>query len=287
MHASRTLRAAAAVLAVSAAGAAAEAAATSEAGPPARVVSLNLCTDQMALLLAAPAQLVSVSFLAHDPSAAVLWRRARGIPGNHGLAEQVFPLAPDLVLAGAFTSRATVAMLRRLGVRVEEFPLENDFDDIRANLRRMGALLGAGDRAEALVAELDAGLAEAAPPEGARRPRAAPYYAAGFTSGAGSLADEIIRAAGLRNIAAERGLRGMTRLPVEVLAMEAPELLITGAPMDPPALAQAAPEHPALRAARGAGGAAALTGPHWTCGAPFTAEAVRRLAEARAALPHP
>lgn len=287
MRGRRALRVAAAVLAAVVAGAAGPGGATPADPPPARVVSLNLCTDQMALLLAAPGQLVSVSFLAHDRSAAVLWRKAQDLPGNHGLAEQVFPLAPDLVLAGAFTSRATVAMLRRLGVRVEEFPLENDFDDIRANLRRMGALLGAADRAEALVAELDAGLAAAAPPAEARRPRAAPYYAAGFTSGAGSLADEIIQAAGLRNIAAERGLRGMTRLPVEVLAMEAPELLITGAPMGPPALAQAAPEHPALRAAHGAGGEAALTGPHWTCGAPFTAEAVRRLAEARSALTQP
>ncbi len=37
------------------------------AGPPERVVSVNLCTDQLAMLLAAPGQLISVSHLASDP----------------------------------------------------------------------------------------------------------------------------------------------------------------------------------------------------------------------------
>ena len=34
---------------------------------PRRVVSMNLCTDQVAMLLAAPGQLISVSDLAQDP----------------------------------------------------------------------------------------------------------------------------------------------------------------------------------------------------------------------------
>ena len=34
---------------------------------PARVASLNLCTDQLAMLIAAPGQLVSISWLARGP----------------------------------------------------------------------------------------------------------------------------------------------------------------------------------------------------------------------------
>lgn len=260
------------------------AAAPVAAGGPERVVSMNLCTDQMAMLLAGPGQLVSVSFLARDPESAVLWREAGAFPVNHGLAEEIFPLKPDLVLAGTYTSRATVEMLRRLGLRVEEFPLEASFADIRANLSRMGALLGREEAAAEAVAALDRALAEARASEGARRPRAAPYHAAGYTSGAGTLADEIVAAAGLGNIAAERGLRGMTRLPLEVLAVEAPELLIVPPPSKGESLATAVPEHPAFAAARTAAGEAAVTGPSWTCGGPFTALAVRALAEARARL---
>ena len=34
---------------------------------PLRVVSMNLCTDQFALMLAAPEQLISVSYVSADP----------------------------------------------------------------------------------------------------------------------------------------------------------------------------------------------------------------------------
>ena len=61
---------------------------------------------------------------------------------NHGLAEEIFLMKPDLILAGTFTSRATVNLLKRLGFRVEEFAPERSLSDIRASLRRMGALLG-------------------------------------------------------------------------------------------------------------------------------------------------
>ncbi|MEO0811096.1 MAG: hypothetical protein AAFW82_10790, partial [Pseudomonadota bacterium] len=43
---------------------------------PRRVVSMNLCTDQLAMLLAAPGQLYSVSYLAGRTDASVLADRA-------------------------------------------------------------------------------------------------------------------------------------------------------------------------------------------------------------------
>jgi iron complex transport system substrate-binding protein len=39
---------------------------------PRRVVSINLCTDQLAMMLAAPGQLVSVSDLAADPHSSAM-----------------------------------------------------------------------------------------------------------------------------------------------------------------------------------------------------------------------
>ncbi len=38
------------------------------ADAPRRIVSMNLCTDQMALLLAGPERIASVSFLGADPA---------------------------------------------------------------------------------------------------------------------------------------------------------------------------------------------------------------------------
>jgi len=111
------------------------------AEPPRRVVSVNLCTDQLALLLAAPGQLVSVSRLAHDPTMAALAEAAQRIPANGGKAEEIYLLRPDLVLAGTYTTRQSLDMLRRLGIRVEAFPPEQSLEDIRRHIRSMGAML--------------------------------------------------------------------------------------------------------------------------------------------------
>ncbi|MEE3099829.1 MAG: ABC transporter substrate-binding protein, partial [Pseudomonadota bacterium] len=206
---------------------------------PRRVVSMNLCTDQMAMLLAAPGQLHSVSWMASDPRASVLHDRAGAYVANHGRAEEIFLMRPDLIVAGAFTTRESVSMLRRLGFRVEEFAPPAGFDGIRADLRRMGALLGREARAEALVAELDAGLEAARAGADEARPLAALRYAGAWSSGAGTLAHEILDAAGLRNLGAELGLVGTARLPLERLVMGAPELLVTGRPFSPPSLSEA------------------------------------------------
>jgi iron complex transport system substrate-binding protein len=249
---------------------------------PERVVSINGCTDQLLLLLAAPGQIASLSHVARDPLSSPLWREAAAHPSNRAQAEEVFLLAPDLVLAGEWDDPATLALLARLGLRVERFAIETSFADIRANLRRMGALLGAGARAEALVAEMDATLeAAAAPPSPAgEHPLAALHYANSYTSGAGSLAHAVLEAAGFANLAAERGIAGMARLPLETLVLAAPDLIVTGQDYPAPALAQEVLRHPAARALEDAG-RAVVADALWTCGTPLTADAVVRLRAAR------
>lgn len=256
--------------------------ATSAAEPPRRVVSMNLCTDQLALLLAAPGQVVSVSKLARDPAMSTTSKEAASVPVNWGRAEEIFVLDPDLVLAGTFTTRTTVAMLRRLGFRVEEFEPESSFADLRTHVLRMGALLGREARAAEVVAAFDADLAaiEAARPTEADRPLAVAYYAGGRTSGSGTLVDEVMRAGGHRNLAVERGVVGTGALPLETLVTAHPDVVIGGVPdRRGPALAHQAYRHPALRAVTDPRGGMVTVDDRLTiCGGPFTLDAVRRLA---------
>lgn len=65
---------------------------------PQRVVSLNLCTDELLLLLAGRARIAAVSALADDPVYSPAATLAEGLPQNHGTAEEVLRLAPDLAL---------------------------------------------------------------------------------------------------------------------------------------------------------------------------------------------
>ena len=244
---------------------------------PSRVVSMNLCTDQLAMMLAAPDQLVAVSRIARDPVSSALWAEAAAWPAHGGGAEEVHLLAPDLVLAGAYDPATTMEMLRRLGHHVEVFGIDESFEDIRASVRRMGALLGTPERAEALIAEMDAVLDASPAPE--PRPRAALFYSNGYTSGAGTLANEILNAAGYVNVAVEHGIEGMARLPLETLVMDAPDLLVTGQDYAAPALAQGILGHPAT-AAIGAG-RVRVSDNLWACGTPLVARAVEGLRAAR------
>lgn len=249
---------------------------------PKRVVSMNVCTDQMAMLIAADGQLHSVSYLATDPSTSVLAEEARRFAVNHGQAEEIFLMQPDLVLAGSYTTRATVGLLRQLGIRVEEFQPENSFDDVRASLRRMGDILDRRERADTLVAELDRKLAEAkAKPH--RNITIATYYANSYTSGAGTLVDAVVAASGLTNLATKLGLSGTQQLPLELLVMAKPDMLVDSeARYTTPALAQQTFVHPAYRTLAQETGRVSVPARYTICGAPFTATAVEMLTEAAA-----
>jgi iron complex transport system substrate-binding protein len=248
------------------------------AEPPTRVVSMNVCTDQLAMLIARPGQLHSVSWLAADPTISVLAADTGGLVLNHGLAEQIFLMKPDMVIAGTFSTRATVALLNRLGFRVEEFEPAASFDDIRANITRMGDLLGNPGRAADLIARFDADLAalNASPPSDRTL---ALYYANNYTSGAGTLADAVVDASGLRHLGREMGYAGTVKLPLELLVAAEPDL-VAGRERDfgAPAKAQEGFRHPAYRAVAGEGRGIAIDSKYWVCGAPFTLEAARRLA---------
>jgi iron complex transport system substrate-binding protein len=65
---------------------------------PQRVASLNLCTDELLLMLGQPDQIASVTHLSHKPAETILWRRARRYPLNDGSLLSVARLRPDLVL---------------------------------------------------------------------------------------------------------------------------------------------------------------------------------------------
>ncbi len=244
---------------------------------PKRVVSMNVCTDQLAMLVAAKWQLHSVSYLASDPNTSVLAAEAGSLVVNHGLAEEVFLMHPDLVLAGTYTTRTTVAMLRRLGIKVEEFEPDSSIANIRDSMLRMGNVLQQQERAAELVAELDSDMTDLAnaPVSGKT---VATYYTNGYISGTGTLVDEIIRLSGLTNIADRLGLTSTSRLPLELLLLTQPDLVVGGSEnYNAPALAQEVLVHPAFRAIAGPGKWVPMPSKYTICGAPFTLEAARLL----------
>jgi iron complex transport system substrate-binding protein len=261
--------------------AASSAAAAPSESHPRRVVSMNVCTDQLAMLLADEGQLASVSHMARQREFSVLWQRAGALTVNHGHAEEVYLMRPDLVLAGSYSTRVTVDLLRRLGVRVETFAPTSSLEDIRKDIQTMGRLLGQSPRAAAIVSAFDREVAALRASHGDRKPLAALYYANSYTSGRGTLAAEIVGLAGLDNLASRLGLTGTARLPLESLVMHAPEIIVTGQRYGGDnAQATSVLDHPALTRGGRLPGALVIADHEWICGLPFTIEAARRLGSA-------
>ncbi|WP_353474498.1 ABC transporter substrate-binding protein [Salipiger sp. H15] len=240
---------------------------------PARVVSMNLCTDQLAMLLAAPGQLVSVSALARDPMSSAMAAEAMAYPVNHGQAEEVWLMQPDLVVVGAYTAQAAAQMLERLGTPVLRLEPAHGLGDVPALLRTLGAAMGRQARAEALVAEFETRLA-ALREDVRRRPSVALYYANGYTTGNQTLAGDILLAAGFSNIA---GDRGGGQLPLEALAMAEPEALITARPYPGASRSEEILRHPVIRRLQASHATHASTGSDWICGTPHVLGAIEAL----------
>src|SRR6478672_2560352 len=87
-----------------------------------RVASLNLCTDELLVLLAEPRHIVSVSHLSHSPRETALWRAARTHRANDGKLESVIARRPQLILAMGGAGGARQGLARRFGARLIELP---------------------------------------------------------------------------------------------------------------------------------------------------------------------
>ena len=252
------------------------------ASAPKRVVSMNLCTDQLALALARPGQLVSVTWLSADPGISAAAQAARRHHHNHGNAEEILPLKPDLVLAGQYGARTTAALLRKLGYRVVTVPFATNFDHAKRNIRIVASALGAERRGKAMIAALDRRLAALAPKAGERRPLAAIYQIAGYSAGRGTLAEAILTAAGFRNVGSRLGIVGSSIVPLETLLVQPFEMVvIPETRATTPSLARQVMRHPALARRLARIPTVRLPGRYWTCGVPAAAEAVERLARVR------
>src|SRR5215510_9800599 len=102
---------------------------------PQRIASMNLCTDELVLRLAERRNIASITWQARNPDNSSVAHLAQDVPINHGLAEEIIPLKPDLVLAGIYTTRATVALLKRAGIRTIDTDVPKSFEEVRRQYR--------------------------------------------------------------------------------------------------------------------------------------------------------
>jgi iron complex transport system substrate-binding protein len=243
-----------------------------ESGEHPTIVSLNPCTDAILAEVADPAQLLAISHYSHDPRASSMSlaqaRRFRAIGGS---VEEVLALDPDVVVASSFMPPATAQAFARLHVRVEAFGSPATLTESEAQVRQLAALAGHPERGEALVARIEAALAQTrstAPPVTALL-----WEQGGIVPGPGTLVAQLLEHAGFASHSAARGLGQGAYLPLEQVLADPPKVILAAG-------GERMLTHPALRRLP-AVAYARLDPALLYCGGPTIPRLARRLAEIR------
>lgn len=246
---------------------------------PQRIVSLNLCLDQLLMAWVPKQRIASITYLSADPQLSVIVNQLDGVHINHGLAEELVPLQPDLIVAGEFGAGDAVTLLQRFGYRVERMALPRTLDEIIAHIETFGALVNEPAQATAMADALRAQLAELDAQPAEQKVRAIWYSPNGIVAGSETLEHELMMRAGYHNVAAELGIVSFAQLDLEQLILAAPDVLIVeGGYVQAFSVAREYLLHPALRRnSRVIELPAALS----VCSAPVVADVLRVLREQR------
>lgn len=195
-------------------------------GPPQRIVSQTIFSDEVLLALGddVRGRVVAVSVLVDDPAYSTIadhWPAA--IPRAPVTSEAVLAARADLVIIADFTAVETRELLERTGVPLLMLTGFSGFDDFRTNTRAIADAVGESNAGHELVQRFDRELDDARPE---RTGPSVVSWAAGNVAGTGTTFDDVANAAGLSNVAAAHDIAGHKPIAVEQLVTWDPQMLV-------------------------------------------------------------
>jgi iron complex transport system substrate-binding protein len=203
------------------------------AGPPASVLLYALAPEKMAGWVRKPSA-EDKAFLAAPYRDLPAHGRLTG-RGSTASLDTVLELKPDLIIDVGTIDPTYVSLADRVQQQtgIPYILIGGAFGDTPATLRKVGAILGASDKAEELATYSETVFARVAPvladvPQD-KRPRV--YYGRGpdglETGLAGSINMEVLAAVGAENVAAEAGQGGRANVSIEQILRWNPEAIVT------------------------------------------------------------
>lgn len=199
---------------------------------PRRIVSQTLGSDELLFGVCAADRLVGVSSVARDGrySNVADQVRSRSLPTVKNI-EQIVELRPDLVFVASYSVAEQVELLRSTGITVFRLSNFDHIGGIMSNIRTVGYAVGEDQCATNLASRMEERINKIAAQAASHpsRPRVMLYDPSGYTAGANTLIDEILRRVGARNVAAEHSIQGSTRISAEAIALWQPDFLVAGA----------------------------------------------------------
>ena len=220
---------------------------------PQRIASMSLCSDELLLLLSDQKNIVSLSYLAADPaySSYIIDNNIdlSEIYLNRGQAEEIIPLEPDLILSTRFSATTAVNLLQSFGYPVSSLDFPTSLEQSFQQIEEVATLLDEKERGEDLIRQFQNRITEAQTTLDFQRDKTAVFYSNnGFSFGSNTLRDEFLNSLGLINLAAEQGLVGSGKLPIElIISAQTDFLIIDQSGMHDGKLAQPLLQHPILQ----------------------------------------
>lgn len=241
---------------------------------PKRIVSLNLCADQLILTLADRSQIAGLTRNAAKANMSAEAARTKGLRILGTSAEEILEIDPDLVVGIPARRSAILTALKMRHYPAVDLKSADTLEDIYTSIRAVAEAVGHADRGEAMIAQMERDLART--PKLGRQRVAAYYQRRGYMTGAGTLVDDLMRRVGLVNLATKLDKPALSQLSLEEMVAAQPDFLIVESATDK--VTDQGTEmlhHPAL---------ANIPRLHipeaWTvCGGPAYAKAVQTLSE--------
>jgi iron complex transport system substrate-binding protein len=193
---------------------------------PDHVVSTSLCGDGYVLALVPPEHITTLSWQANSKLSAA---PAALRPRHQGRAdaERLARLHPDLVVLGPGEPKRAARLAQKNGAKMFTLNWAEGFDGVFANLRALGKASGQAEAATTQISAITARLAALKTNAPKRTVRVLYLTPSGNSAGAGVFVDTAIIAAGGINHGASLGIKGWGRVPLEKLALDPPDLIIT------------------------------------------------------------
>jgi iron complex transport system substrate-binding protein len=191
-----------------------------------RIASMNLCTDQLLVPLADPEQILGLSRYSRDVWQSFAAGDARHYPKLSGSAEDVLVIRPDIVVASLYDKRSTRELLKENGLHLAEFAVPRNLDEVKAQIREMGDLVGHPDRARAEIVRLDDAIARARNVVSQHRYNVLPLSRRGWVSGTDSLLSSLLAETGLFNAAGDLGIAFGGYASLETIVKLKPDFIL-------------------------------------------------------------
>jgi iron complex transport system substrate-binding protein len=253
--------------------------------PAKRIVSINLCFDALIIKLVEPERVDSLYYLSANPQFSSVAEQAKKYNLNRGLAEDIVPRNPDLILAGTYTSPELKTLLKQLGLRVDLLDLPRNLADVSAHIRRFGVLVDRSAQAEVMAQALEQKLAQLDAVQKKIKPIPGFWYSSnGVVVGGDTVENELMTRAGFHNLALDKNIIGFKQIDLEELLLAKPQVLIIEASdIQAFSLGQEYVQHPALSS----NNVKIIRLPSTlSCVAPVAADTIEHLMQQRQRLPY-